>query len=82
MSGIFAELELSMIRARVRSGMENARAKGVKIGRPQVTVDDIPAVFLRHYPSFKNKQLNLSELARVCGLSRTTIYKYIKLLEK
>ena len=81
MSGIFAELELSMIRARVRSGMANARAKGAKIGRPQATADDIPAVFLRHYPAYKNKQLNLSELARVCDLSRTTVYKYIDLLE-
>ena len=81
MSGIFAELELSMIRARVRSGMANARAKGAKIGRPQATVDDIPAVFLRHYPAYKNKQLNVSELARVCDLSRTTVYKYIDLLE-
>lgn len=82
MSGIFAELELSMIRARVRSGMENARAKGIKIGRPQATVDDIPAVFLRHYPAFKNRQLNVSELARVCDLSRTTVYKYLNLLEE
>ena len=81
MSGIFAELELSMIRARVRSGMANAKAKGAKIGRPQATADDIPAVFLRHYPAYKNKQLNLSELARVCDLSRTTVYKYIDLLE-
>ena len=81
MSGIFAELELSMIRARVRSGMANARAKGAKIGRPQATVDDIPAVFLRHYPAYKKKQLNVSELARVCDLSRTTVYKYIDLLE-
>ena len=81
MSGIFAELELSMIRARVRSGMANARAKGAKIGRPQATADDIPAVFLRHYPAYKNKQLNVSELARVCDLSRTTVYKYIGLLE-
>ena len=81
MSGIFAELELSMIRARVRSGMANARAKGAKIGRPQATADDIPAVFLRHYPAYKNKQLNLSEVARVCDLSRTTVYKYIDLLE-
>ena len=81
MSGIFAELELSMIRARVRSGMANARAKGAKIGRPQATADDIPAVFLRHYPAYKNKQLNVSELARVCDLSRTTVYKYIDLLE-
>ena len=82
MSGIFAELELSMIRARVRSGMANARAKGAKIGRPQATVDDIPAVFLRHYPAYKKKQLNVSELARVCDLSRTTVYKYIGLLER
>lgn len=81
MSGIFAELELSMIRARVRSGMANAKAKGAKIGRPQATADDIPAVFLRHYPAYKNKQLNVSELARVCDLSRTTVYKYLNLLE-
>lgn len=81
MSGVFAELELGIIRARVRSGMANARAKGAKIGRPQATADDIPAVFLRHYPAYKNRQLNVSELARVCGLSRTTVYKYIGLLE-
>ena len=82
MSGVFAELELRMIRTRVRSGMENAKAKGAKIGRPQTTSDDIPPVFYRHYPSFKNKSLNLSEFSRVCGMSRTTIYKYISLLER
>ena len=82
MSGVFAELELRIIRERVRSGMANAKAKGAKIGRPQATVDDIPAVFLRHYPAYKKKQLNVSELARVCDLSRTTVYKYIDLLER
>ena len=82
MSGVFAELELRIIRERVRSGMANAKAKGAKIGRPQATADDIPALFLRHYPAFKNKQLNVSELARVCSLSRTTVYKYIGLLDE
>ena len=81
MSGVFAELELRIIRERVRSGMANAKAKGAKIGRPQATADDIPSVFLRHYPAFKNKQLNVSELARVCDLSRTTVYKYLTLLD-
>ena len=81
MAGVFSQLELAMIRARVRSGMANAKAKGAKIGRPQATADDIPANFLRHYPAFKNKQLNVSELARVCDLSRTTVYKYLTLLE-
>ena len=81
MAGVFSQLELAMIRARVRSGMENARAKGRQIGRPQVSKEDIPATFLRHYPAYKSKQLNVSELARVCDISRTTVYKYIELLE-
>ena len=81
MSGVFAELELRIIRTRVKSGMANAKAKGAKIGRPTLTADDIPPIFLRHYPAFKNKNLNLSELARVCDISRTTAYKYIDLLE-
>ena len=81
MAGVFSQLELAMIRSRVRSGMENARAKGRQIGRPQVSKEDIPASFLRHYPAYKNKQLNVSELARVCDISRTTVYKYIGLLE-
>ena len=82
MSGVFAELELRIIRSRVKSGMANAKAKGVRIGRPALTKDQIPAIFYKHYPAYKNKQLNISELARVCGMSRTTIYKYIGLLEK
>ena len=81
MAGVFSQLELSMIRARVRSGMENAKAKGKKIGRPQVTADDVPSGFLRHYQAYKRGQLNVSELARVCNISRTTAYKYINLLE-
>ena len=81
MAGVFSQLELAMIRTRVRSGMENARAKGKQIGRPQVSKEDIPTTFLRHYPAHKNGQLNISELARVCDISRTTAYKYKALLE-
>lgn len=81
MSGVFAELELRIIRERVRSGMANAKAKGRRIGRPHATADDIPSSFLRHYPSYKAGKMNLSELARICDLSRTTVYKYIALLE-
>ena len=81
MAGVFSQLELAIIRARVKSGMANAKAKGRVIGRPHTTKDDIPTAFLRHYPAYKNKQLNIAELARVCDLSRTTVYKYIGLLE-
>ena len=81
MSGVFAELELRIIRERVKSGMANAKSKGVKLGRPQITAEQIPPIFYRHYPSYKSGSLNLSEFARVCGLSRTTVYKYVKIVD-
>ena len=80
MAGVFSSLELAMIRSRIRSGMANAKAKGRPIGRPKTTKDDIPAIFLRHYPSLMNGKMNVSELARVCGLSRPTVYKYMKMM--
>lgn len=82
MAGVFSQLELAMIRSRVRSGMANAKAKGKHIGRPQVGIEEIPAAFLRHYANYKKGYFNITELARVSDLSRTTVYKYIALLEK
>lgn len=82
MSAVFAELELSIIRARVKSGIANAKAKGKQIGRPQTTKDDIPLIFYKHYPALIAGMMNTSELARICGLSRPTVYKYMKMLKQ
>lgn len=82
MAGVFAELERNMIVARVKSGMENARAKGKQIGRKEVTVDDIPPMFMRYYQEYKADKYNVTELAKLCGLSRTTVYKYIRMIEQ
>ena len=80
MSAVFAELELSIIRARVKSGIANAKAKGKKVGRPHLTKDDIPASFMKHFPALVEGKMNVSELARVCGISRPTVYKYVKMV--
>ncbi|MBE5778551.1 MAG: recombinase family protein [Clostridiales bacterium] len=80
MSAVFSELELSIIRARVKSGMANAKAKGKKVGRPVLTKENLPSVFLKHYPALMEGKMNVSELARVCGVSRPTVYKYMKIL--
>ena len=82
MSGVFAELELSMIRDRVRSGMENAKAKGKRIGRPTVTADDIPSVFYKHYPKYQQGQISKKDLSRLCELSYPTVYKYLSIIEE
>lgn len=80
MSAVFAELELSIIRARVKSGMANAKSKGKPIGRPKSTADSIPAIFYKHYPAYAAGHMNVTEFARVCNLSRPTVYKYLKLV--
>ena len=81
MSGVFAELELMIIRDRVKSGLANKRAQGVKLGRPELTKDDLPAIFFKYYPEYKSGKMNVSEFARVCDISRPTIYRYIKTVE-
>ena len=82
MSDLFIwKIKFETIRERVKSGMANAKAKGVRIGRPELTKEDIPPIFYRHYPSYVSGELNISELARVCDMSRTRVYRYIKVLK-
>lgn len=76
-SGVFAELELAMIRARVRSGVANARAKGKHIGRPPVTAEGIPDSFFRYFARYQSGEINMSELARLAQISRPTAYRYV-----
>ena len=82
MMGVFAELERNMISERVKSGMRNAAAKGHKIGRPKTTIENIPARFLKSYPLYEKRKINQSELARITGLSRGSVRKYIRLMEE
>jgi DNA invertase Pin-like site-specific DNA recombinase len=81
MMGVFAELERNMISQRVKSGMDHAKSKGKKIGRPTTTADNIPNIFYKHYPKYKKGDLNKRELSKVCSLSYPTIYKYLKIIE-
>lgn len=81
MMGVFAEMERNIISERVKSGMANAREKGSQIGRPETTADKIPSVFMKYYPKYRKGEMNVTELSRLCKMSRTTVYKYIELLK-
>lgn len=81
MWGVFAEMERDIIRQRVKSGMDNARAKGKKIGRPEVTRETIPDKFWKYYTMYQRKQITITEMSRLMDCTRTTIYKYIGLVE-
>lgn len=83
MSGVFAELEKNMISQRVKSGMANAKAKGKRIGRPDLNADDITGndKFMNAYKLYKSKHIKKIDIQRLTGMSRVTIDKYIKVLE-
>lgn len=81
MMGVFSELERNITSQRVKSGMQNAKAKGKTLGRPPVTADDIPSIFYKHYPKYKNGEINKKEFSRLCSLSYPTIYKYLRIVE-
>ena len=61
--------------------MANAREECFKISRPETTADKIPGVFMKYYPKYRKGEMNVTELSRLCEMSRTTVYKYIELLK-
>ena len=81
MMGVFSELERNIISQRVKSGIQNAKAKGVPIGRPATSEDRIPSSFFKYYPKYKRGEINKAEFARLCSVSYPTIFKYIALVE-
>ena len=82
MMGVFSELERNMISARVKSGMENAKAKGKKIGRAKSSINNIPKEVIKYYEFYKNNKINKTTYAKMCGVTRPSIYKYIKIIEE
>lgn len=81
MAGVFSELELNMIRARVKSGMDNAKAKGKQIGRPKMTRDTLPDAFFKHYPLYSKNQVTKAEFARLLDVSRPTLDHWLAIAE-
>ena len=67
-----AQHERELIRQRQAQGIAAARARGVKFGRPKLkTPDDFAALVTR----WEQKQLGLSKVLAICGMSKTTFYR-------
>jgi DNA invertase Pin-like site-specific DNA recombinase len=66
MMGVFAEFERSMIRARVRAGLERARKDGKTLGRPRVDAK-LETEIRRRLAKHQGKRAIAGELG--CGVS-------------
>jgi DNA invertase Pin-like site-specific DNA recombinase len=80
MMAVFAEIERNLIIERVKSGIANARAKGVRLGRPSVTVADVPKPVIDNFSLFQARYISKKDYAKLCDISRPTLNKYISLM--
>lgn len=65
----------------IKAGIAKRKAQGLSVGRHTMTKKDIPQSFLDYYPKIKNNDITITQTARELNISRTTIYKYISLIE-
>lgn len=79
-AAVFAELEHDMICERVKSGVANAKAKGKQIGRPTLTLDDVPKKVHKYYQMFADGDISKTDYAKMCNISRPTLDKYINII--
>ena len=70
MMGVFAEMERNMTVDRIRSGLSNAKAKGVRLGRPTLTINDIPKKAIENFDKYKNGFICKVDYAKICGISQ------------
>ena len=76
--GAVAEMERELTVERVREGIAKAKKYGTRsgmpIGRPFL---QLPKTFPKYYYRWENKDITGVEFARLLGVSRPTLYRYI-----
>ncbi len=77
----FNDLEASVTRERVKSGLDNARSKGIKLGRPKLSEKHIPDGFYKNLDLYNRKEITKVEFARLMNWSRSRLDRYIKVLK-
>ncbi len=73
--GALAEFERNLIRERTQAGLQAARARGRKGGRPKALNKDKQALAVKLYDE-KNHTVN--RICEMMSISKPTLYKYIE----
>ena len=70
-----SENERKTIKERQREGIEAAKQRGVKFGRPQ---KPLPENFEQLYSLWETKEISVAEIARQCDITPATVYNRAK----
>lgn len=80
-TGAFAEFEREMIRSRVNAGLERAKAKGVRLGRPTIGAEKDPAARARRAKAVAEIRARLAagegilKVAKAAGVGSGTVQR-------
>ena len=72
MCGVFAEFERSMVQERVKAGLERARAKGKRLGRPPV-----PPIQIEKIRKLRAEGMTLTAIAKKTGVSVGKVHQAV-----
>lgn len=67
----FAAFEADMIRMRVRAGLDNAKKKGIRLGRPNTVQEN--KIF-----ELAAQGLSVRKIAKELGIGKSSVQKYLK----
>jgi DNA invertase Pin-like site-specific DNA recombinase len=72
-------MECALTFVRIREGNAKAKKYGTRTGRP---IDrpprKVPASFKKFHPMCKDGEITVTDFARLIGVSRPTLYKYVQ----
>jgi DNA invertase Pin-like site-specific DNA recombinase len=74
--GALAEFERNLIKERTQAGLEAARARGRRGGRPKSLNNKKAGIAQELY---RNRQSSVSEICTSLGISRATLYRYLQM---
>ncbi len=77
--GALAEFERNLIRERTMAGLQAARVRGRKGGRPRKPNTDTKIVMAKRLHADPNN--SIAEICKTLGVSRATLYRYLSLGE-
>src|SRR3954462_4603852 len=73
--GALAEFERNLIRERTKAGLQAARIRGIKGGRPKSLSDKKVEMARKLYADKSN---SVEEICKTMGISRMTLWRYVK----
>ena len=73
--GALAEFERNLIKERTMAGLEAARARGRRGGRPKALDNNKRDLAARLY---KEREHTVKEICQMVGVSKPTLYRYLK----